>query len=293
MSKETTKLKLSTYDALFGEEEYKELGEKESEVVELPLEKLHVFKGHPFRVKDDEDMYELADSIDKQGVLYPALIRPDEAGEYEIIAGHRRKRGSELAGKSTMPCIILNITHSEAVKIMVSTNIQRPYISISEKAFAFRLEMENAKNEKEGGRTDSWLAEKAGLGRSTIQRYIRLTYLNRELLDLVDIGNIGKTTGETLSHLNDIDKDDLYNFLKIHGIRKVGGEQAVVLKECSQSNKWSSDIIENVFTVSKDKGTKVTLGTKALQKYFPANYDQEKIEAVIFDLLERWSLENK
>lgn len=293
MSKETTKLKLSTYDALFGEEEYKELGEKESEVVELPLEKLHAPKDHPYLVKDDESMYELAASIATEGVLYPALVRPDEAGDYEVIAGNRRRRGSELAGKTTMPCIILYITHYEAVKIMVATNIYRPHISMSEKAFAFRLEMECAKNEKESGRTDSWLAEKAGLGRSTIQRYIRLTYLNRELLDLVDIGNIGITTGEALSYLKDYEQDELYNFMKIHGIRKVGGEQAVVLKECSQSNKWSSDIIENVFTVSKDKSTKVTLGTKALQKYFPANYDQEKIEAVIFDLLERWYRENQ
>ncbi len=257
-------------------------------VNDLPLSYLHEFKDHPFRVVDDESMYELAASIKEKGVLYPILIRPEEMDSYEIIAGHRRKRACELAGKETIPCVILDITHSEAVKIMVYTNIQRPSISISEKAFAFRMEMEAAKAEKDSGRTDSYLAEKAGLGRSTIQRYIRLTYLDRKLLDLIDSNNIGITTGEVLSFLSSKEQKSLLDYMNTNRISKISGEQAAKLKECSQNKKMDAEAMKQIFFPEKEKKVKVTLNAKTLSKYFPDDYSQDDMEQVIFELLEKW-----
>jgi len=287
MGKQTTKLNLAQvdiYSTLFEEEPI----QNEHEVIELPLRNLHEFKDHPFRVVDDESMYELAASIQEKGVIYPILVRPEEMDSYEIIAGHRRKRGCELAGKETIPCVILDITHSEAVKIMVYTNIQRPSISISEKAFAFRMEMDAAREEKESGRTDAYLAEKAGLGRSTIQRYIRLTYLNRKFLDLLDNGSIGITTGETLSYLQPDEQDELAGYMEANHISKVSGEQAVKLKEQSQDNKWDQKTLQQIFSPDKDKKLKITLNARKLSKYFPGNYSQDDVEQVIFKLLEDW-----
>lgn len=287
MAKQTTQLNLEAvdiYNTLFDDKSDK-LG---NEVIELPLNCLYEFTDHPFRVVDDESMYELAASIQEQGVIYPILVRPLEMGVYEIIAGHRRKRGCELAGRESIPCIILDITHKEAVKIMVYTNIQRPSISISEKAFAFRLEMEAAKGEKESGRTDAYLAEKAGLGRSTIQRYIRLTYLERPLLDLVDDGSIGVTTGEMLSYLSMMEQEELIQYMKENHICKINGEQAATLKECTQKGKLSHKILKQIFFPNKEKKLKVTLNSQTLSKYFPDDYSQNDMEQVIFGLLEDW-----
>lgn len=287
MGKQTTKLNLDQVDI------YSTLFENvpdqnEYEVTELPLSYLHEFKEHPFRVEDDESMYELAASIQEKGVIYPILVRPEEMDSYEIIAGHRRKRACELAGRETIPCVILDITHNEAVKIMVYTNIQRPNISISEKAFAFRMEMESAKEEKESGRTDAYLAEKAGLGRSTIQRYIRLTYLNRKLLDLLDDGSIGITTGETLSYLQISEQEELIKYMDTEHIKKISGEQAVKLKDYSQNKRWDPNALKQIFFPDKEKKLKVTLSEKTLSKYFPDHYSQDDMEQVIFGLLEDW-----
>lgn len=285
--KETTKLKLNVYDDLFGTIGV-ELGRTDME--EIPMEQLCEFQNHPFRVCDNAAMYELADSIAKQGVIYPALVRRDGADRFELIAGHRRKRASELAGKKTLPCIIMDITYAEAVKIMISTNIQRPEIVISEKAFAFRMEMEYTKENKTNvGRTDSFLAEQAGLGRSTIQRYIRLTYLNPELLTMVDEGKIGVTVGETLSYLKSSEQDDLYQFLAANQKYSVNGEQANTLKEYSAAARWYPEIFMNLFAVKGNLPAKVTINAKTLRKYFPETYSQEGMEQVIFSLLEKWS----
>lgn len=292
MGKQTTKLNLDQidiYNTLFEETQDK----NESEVIELPLSYLHEFKDHPFRVVDDESMYELAASIQEKGVIYPILVRPEEMDSYEIIAGHRRKRGCELAGKETIPCVILDVTHSEAVKIMVYTNIQRPSISISEKAFAFRMEMDAAKEEKESGRTDVYLAEKAGLGRSTIQRYIRLTYLKRKLLDLLDDGSIGITAGEALSYLQTDEQNDLICYMDTNHINKISGEQATKLKEYSQDKKWDQKVLQKIFFPDKEKKLKVTLNSRTLSKYFPDNYSQEDMEQVIFGLLEDWTKKDR
>ena len=288
MAKQTTKLDFGTID-IYGTLFDKAPDKVESEVIELSLNALHEFKDHPFRVVDDESMYELAASIQEKGVIYPILVRPEEMGYYEIIAGHRRKRACELAGMETIPCIILDITHAEAVKIMVYTNIQRPSISISEKAFAFRMEMEVAREEKESGRTDAYLAEKAGLGRSTIQRYIRLTYLKRPLLDLVDDGSIGITTGEMLSYIQMAEQEALIAYMDINHIRKISGEQAAALKEYSQNGGLDHMALKQIFFPDKEKKLKVTLNSQILSKYFPDNYSQDDMEQVIFGLLEDWN----
>lgn len=287
MAKQTTKLNLEPidiYGTLFDEVP----DSNESEVIELPLRCLHEFKDHPFRVTDDESMYELAASIQEKGVIYPILVRPEEMDSYEIIAGHRRKRGCELAGRETIPCIILDITHNEAVKIMVYTNIQRPCISISEKAFAFRMEMEAARGEKESGRTDAYLAEKAGLGRSTIQRYIRLTYLNRKLLNMLDDGFMGITTGEALSYLQADEQEELLRYMDTNHISKISGDQAAGLKDYSQNKKLDQAALKEIFFPDKEKKRKVTLNSNTLSKYFPDDYSQDDMEQIIFELLEDW-----
>lgn len=287
MAKQTTKLNLESidiYSTLFDEAS----DSNESEIIELPLSYLHEFKDHPFRVTDDESMYELAASIQEKGVIYPILVRPEEMDSYEIIAGHRRKRGCELAGRETIPCIILDITHNEAVKIMVYTNIQRPSISISEKAFAFRMEMEAARGEKESGRTDTYLAEKAGLGRSTIQRYIRLTYLNRKLLNMLDDGSMGITTGEALSYLRADEQEGLLRYMDINHISKISGEQAAALKEYSQNKRLDGAALKQIFFPDREKKRKVTLNSNTLSKYFPDDYSQDDMEQVIVGLLEDW-----
>lgn len=305
MGKSTTKLKLDPYATFFGDKnitdemqtvmteiEKYDLDGKSGQVVRLPLKKLRTFKDHPFHVKDDEAMYELAASIRQEGVLYPGIARP-EGDMFEVIAGHRRWRGSELAEAEDMPFIILDITHEQAVRIMLATNIQRPHISVSEKAFAFRLDMENAREEKESGRTDSWLAEKAGLGRSTIQRYIRLTYLSKSLLDMVDAGSIGTTPGEALSYLPVEEQEALVGFMSVHSITKVSNEQAAALKAASKSKEWSMQLLEQVFLIrKKNTSGSVTLPHKVIERYFPQSYSRKEMETVIVKLLEEWSEQN-
>lgn len=199
-----SKIKIDSFDDLFGRSTEEHSNQAE-QVVEVPLKDLHTFENHPFRVLDDAKMEETVESIKKYGVLMPGIARPRKEGGYEIIAGHRRKRGSELAGKSTMPVFIRNYTDDEATIIMVDTNIQREDILPSEKAKAYAMKYEALKHQgkREGGSTFETIGEPAGESGKTVQRYIRLAGLLDELLDMVDKKRLGFIPGVDISYLTE------------------------------------------------------------------------------------------
>ncbi len=192
------KIKLGGYDALFGEPE----GEQ---IVEAPLDNLHNFKNHPFRVSDDEKMEETVESVKQYGVLVPGIARPRKGGGYEIISGHRRKRASELAGRETMPVVVRQYSDDEATIIMVDANIQREDILPGEKAKAYRMKYEAMKHQgkKAGGRTIEEMGEDAGESAKTVQRYLWLSHLSDGLLDLVDRKKLGFMQGVDISFLTE------------------------------------------------------------------------------------------
>ena len=209
------KLNLTSYDEIFQTEENR-IEATQEKVIDIPLTELHPFKNHPFKVTDDESMLETAESITKHGVLVPVIARPREEGGYELISGHRRKRASELAGKETLPCIVRNLDDDAATIIMVDSNIQRENILPSERAFAYKLKLEAMKRQagrpsKENGsqvgnnlmgvKSSDILAEQMGESKSTIFRFIRLTELVPELLDMVDAKKIAFNPAVELSYL--------------------------------------------------------------------------------------------
>lgn len=195
------KIKLEEFDDLFGRPLEQEGAEK---VIHVPLVELHTFKDHPFQVREDKKMEETTESIREYGVLVPGIARPRAGGGYEIIAGHRRKRGSELAGKTEMPVIVRNYTDDEATIIMVDSNIQREDILPSEKARAYKMKYEALKHQgkKGGGNTLDEVGEAAGESGKTVQRYIWLSRLSDALLEMVDNKKIGMMQGIDLSFLD-------------------------------------------------------------------------------------------
>ena len=211
LEKQREKVELASVDDLFSTEESRADAQREK-VVEIPLSELHPFKGHPFKVKDDEAMMETADSIKQYGVLVPAIARPDPEGGYELVAGHRRHRASELAEKETMPVIVRDLDDDAATIIMVDSNLQRESLLPSERAFAYKMKLDAMKHQGERVdltssqvgtklRADEILAQQAGSSRNQVQRYIRLTELIPELMDMVDEKKIALNPAYELSFL--------------------------------------------------------------------------------------------
>ena len=298
-------IQLTSYDELLGLEETPE--KSMNQVVEINLEKLYPFKNHPFHVNDDEKMDETVESIKTYGVLTPALVRPRPEGGYEMISGHRRKRGCELCGKTTLPALVRNYTDDEAVIIMVDSNIQRENLLYSEKAFAYRMKYEALK--RQGRRTDltlvqvepklkkRWAAEMVGteVGEtmSTIKRYIRLTYLSNYLLEFVDKNELPFTVAVDLSYLKSNEQSLLLAF--IGTTKKMpNGSQAKKLKELSQEKELTGEDIEKILRgEAKVNYQKISFSEKQLQKYFPPDYKKEQIEKIIFQLLDSWKAQTE
>ena len=259
----------------------------------MPLSLIHDFKDHPFRVPDDAKMAEMVDSIKLHGVLVPGIVRPDPDGGYEAVAGHRRRRGAALAGLTEMPVIIKNLTDDEATVIMVDSNIQREDILPSEKAWAYRMKYEAlkrmGKDNLHGGRNDQVLAEQSGESRNTIQRYIRLTYLIKPFLDMVDEGKMGKNVAsDYLSYLKDFEQEWLLNVINKTG-HVPNGEQGARLKEFSQNGRLTESIMELVLAGEEPtEKKKISFSSKALRKYFPPEYSAEQMEETIYKLLQEW-----
>jgi ParB family chromosome partitioning protein len=292
-------LNLTSYDEIFQTEENRVEATQEK-VIDIPLTQLHPFKNHPFKVTDDESMLETAESITKHGVLVPVIARPREEGGYELISGHRRKRASELAGNETLPCIVRNLDDDAATIIMVDSNIQRENILPSERAFAYKLKLEAIKHQGQRNdltsgqigtksRADEKLADSVGDSARNVQRFIRLTELVPELLDMVDAKKIAFNPAVELSYLMPHEQVQLMEAMDMEQSTP-SLSQAQRLKKYSQDGKLTFDVMTAIMSEDK-KGEldKVTLTGEKLKKYFPKSYTPQQMEETIIKLLEGWS----
>lgn len=282
-----SKIKIDTYDDLFGNDNVEDSSLEQ--IISVPLTDLYTFNDHPFRVVDDEKMEETMESIKKYGVLVPGIARPRAEGGYEIIAGHRRKRGSERAGMSEMPVIVRNYTDDEATIIMVDSNIQREDILPSEKAKAYFMKYEAMKHQgsKSGGLTLDEIGEKAGESGKTVQRYIWLSRLSDELLELVDNKKIGFVQGVDISFLTEEQQQWVLVILQENTV-SLSATQSGKLKEYGKKGELTLPMVRLILTEQKQKERKVVIKADKISQYFPADYDSEDIESVIYQLLEEW-----
>lgn len=294
-------IKLNTVDDLFSTEESRQDANREK-VIEIPLVELYPFKHHPFKVVDDERMLDTADSIREYGVLVPAIARPREEGGYELVAGHRRKRGCELAGLSTMPVIVRNLDDDAATIIMVDSNIQRESLLPSERAFAYRMKLEAIERVKGrpknvgqvvpdyfGKRTTEIIADGTGESYKQVQRFIRLTELIPELLDMVDNRKIAFNPAMELSYLKPHEQTMLLDAMDSEQATP-SLSQAQRLKQFSRDGKLTEESMLAIMSEEKKSDLdRVTLNTTTLRKYFPKSYTPQKMEQVILKLLESWS----
>lgn len=283
-------IQLTSYDDLLGINS--EESEDTEKIIIAPLTELYTFKDHPFRVVDDEKMEETTESIRQYGVLMPGIARPRAEGGYELIAGHRRKRGSELAGRSEMPIIVRNYTDDEATIIMVDSNIQREDILPSEKAKAYKMKFEAMKHQGSKAEKNTYdeVGEAAGDNGKMVQRYIRLAELIPELLNMVDEKKLGFISGVDISYLSAEEQTLLYK--KIMELNVVpNGTQAATLKKYSLSGELNAGVIDLLLSEEKPKAKKVTLKADRIKEYFTAEYSNDEIEEVIYELLEKWKQE--
>ena len=262
----------------------------ENTISMVPLKNLYTFENHPYRVLDDEKMMELVESIKENGVLEPAIVRLRALGGYEIISGHRRKRACELAGLDEMPVFVKNLSDDDAAIMMVDANNQREELLYSEKAWAYRIKYEAMKHQGKSslGNTSEQLGNETGKSIRQIQRYVRLTYLQEELLDLVDRKKITFKAAEKLSFLNEKEQGMLMDAILEYKVFP-NDTMADKMKTLSSVGALDEKQIGNVLLQDMQKGKSFSLSVKAIQKYFPEEYSAEDIEKVIIGLLEKWN----
>ncbi len=301
MKSSAKKVKLASVDDLFSTEESRaDVGREK--VMEIPLAELHAFEGHPFKVKDDEAMLETAESVRQYGVLVPAIARPRAEGGYELIAGHRRHRASELAEKETMPVIVRDLDDDAATIIMVDSNLQRESLLPSERAFAYKMKLDAMKHQGEradltcaqvghkldGKKSRDILAEQVGQSRNQIQRFIRLTELIPPLLDMVDEKKIAFNPAYELSFLTKEEQATLMETMDYEQATP-SLSQAQRMKKFSQEGKLTGDVMLAIMSEEKKCDLdKVTFTSDTLRKYFPKSYTPKKMEETIIKLLEQW-----
>ena len=287
------KIKLTSIDELLGVV-------NEESAMEIEIRKIHSFADHPFKVMDDEKMDELVASIRENGVLVPVLLRPDEHGGYEMVSGHRRMHASILAGFDTVPAIVREMTNDEAVIAMVDANIQREELLPSEKAFAYKMKLGAMKRQGTRSdltlsqnetklRSDSELSKQVGESRAQIQRYIRLTELIPDLLEMVDSKKLNFTTAVDISYIDKQVQGWLYEYICDNGFIKPN-QITELRKFIGQGNMTQPLMISilNSTTQVKAPSKKVIFNEKKLTKYFPAHYSSADMERVIVSLLEKW-----
>ncbi|NJE74363.1 ParB/RepB/Spo0J family partition protein [Pseudoflavonifractor sp. SW1122] len=288
------KFVLASFDEIFSTQESRDDAKREK-VMEIPLSDLHTFKGHPFKVLDDEKMVETVESIKQYGVLVPAIARPDPDGGYEIVSGHRRHRASQLAGMETMPVIVRDLDDDAAIIIMVDSNLQRETLLPSERAFAYKMKRDALNHQ---GATSPQLGEKlltvekigldAGDSKNQVLRYIRLTKLIPQLLDMVDVKKIAFNPAYELSFLAVEEQEQLLDAMESEQSTP-SLSQAQRLKQLSQEGICTPEAMCAILREEKKRDVeKVTLGADTLRKYFPKNYTPARIEATIISLLEQW-----
>ena len=284
------KIKMGSFDDLFGGNAAQENGTEQ--IINAPLSELHTFKDHPFRVQDDEKMEETTESIRQYGVLVPGIARPREGGGYEIIAGHRRRRGSELAGKTEMPVIVRNYTDDEATIIMVDSNIQREDILPSEKARAYKMKYEAMKHQgkKSGRNTLDEVGEATGENAKKVQRYIWLSRLSDGLLVMVDNKKLGFSQGVDISFLTGEAQQWVQAVIEERGCN-VSMAQSAQLKECGKTGELTFAMVRLVLSEEKPKERKITIKSDKIGRYFSDSYSNEEIEDIIISLLDKWKEE--
>ncbi|MCI6094239.1 MAG: ParB/RepB/Spo0J family partition protein [Clostridium sp.] len=272
---------------------------RQEAIVNIALSELYDFPNHPFKVRDDEAMQETAESIRQYGVLVPAIVRPREEGGYEIIAGHRRKHGSELAGLKKLPCIIREMDNDTATILMVDSNIQRENILPSERAQAYKMKLEAIK--RQGARTDltspqfaakfradDEVAKSSDVSGDTVRRYIRLTELSPELQQMVDEKKIGMTPAVEISYLKPEEQQMLLTAIDSEQATP-SLSQAQRMKKLSREGKLNDDSMLDIMMEQKKPETyNVVLSADKLRKYFPRSYTPQKMEETILKLLDAW-----
>jgi len=297
MPKKGANISLSSYDDIFSTQESRQ--ETGEHVIMLPLDAIHPFKNHPFRIVDDEEMQKTADSIREYGVLVPAIVRPLENGEYEMISGHRRRYASMLAGKETMPVIVREMDDDTATILMVDSNLQREHILPSERAKAYQMKMEALKHQGQRRdltscqvgtklRADEQVAQVIGQSARSVQRFIRLNNLIPEIMDMVDEKKIAFNPAVELSYLK---PEEQREFLEAMDYAQTtpSVSQAQRIKKLSQQGQSSLEAMCEVMDeVKKPPDEKLVIKSDVLRKYFPKSYTPQQMEAVIMKLLEQW-----
>lgn len=292
------KVKLTSIDEMLGVL-------NEESAMEIEISRIHSFKDHPFKVLDDGKMQDLVDSVKENGVLTPVLIRPMANDQYEMISGHRRMHAAAIAGLTTIPAIIRELSDDEAVIAMVDANIQREELLPSEKAFAFKMKLnamkrqagrptKNASQNGTNKRSDELLASEVGISRNQIQRYIRLTELIPELLELVDKKKLQFTVAVDISYLDREIQKWIYEYIRDNGFIKPG--QISALRKHLETETISQNFMISIFNnciAPKTQNRKVTISEKKLTKYFPLEYSEEQMERIIVSLLEKWKTEQE
>ena len=304
MKGSAAKIQMTSLDDLFGGATPQAASDQ---IQEISLTELHSFKDHPFHVVDDEKMQEMAESVEQYGVLVPGIVRPRPESGYELVAGHRRKRASELAGRETMPVIVRELDDDEATIIMVDSNLQREKILPSEKAFAYKLKLEAMKRKAgrpkkdncvrlahnlAGKKSRDILAEQVGESQDQIRRYIRLTYLLPALLQMVDDNKLAFRPAVEVSALTKEEQELLLSTMNRLAVIPTL-EQAQRLKAHSQNGQLNSSVMEDVLAEKKPGAGQITLKKKCLSQYFPKEYTQQQMEEVILSLLETWKSQQK
>ena len=290
-------LALKGLDDLFSTEENRQEEQRE-QVQQIPIGELFPFKNHPFKVLDDESMQRTVESVEQYGVLSPLIARPRPEGGYEIISGHRRQHAAQLAGLDALPVIVRNMDDDAAVLLMVDSNLQRENILPSERAFAYKMKLEALKNQ--GARSDLTLVqvapklstekigEEVGMSKDNVKRYIRLTNLVPELLDMVDEKKIAFNPAVELSYLDEAQQRDFLEAME-DTQNAPSLSQAQRLKKLAQEGHFSYDVAFAVMgEEKKDELDKVVIKNDTLRKYFPRSYTPKQMEDTIIKLLDQW-----
>ena len=301
MKSSARKIQLTSYDDLFKNDEER-LADTQERIQMLSPEKMLPFPNHPFKVIDDDKMMDMVESIKEYGVLVPIIVRPVENGNYEIVSGHRRHHAAVLAGQEEIPAIVREMDEDAAVLVMVDSNLQRENILPSEKAFAYRMKLEAgertlgrpSKNNvgqvvpnSFGKRTTEIIGEQTGESYKQIQRYIRLTHLIPDILEMVDNKNIAFNAAVEISYLSEKEQKLLHDNMDVNECSP-SLSQAKRLKKYSQEGKLTEDVIDAIMTEEKETDTKLVLKGDTIKKYFPKEYTPMQMQQVITKLLENW-----
>ena len=297
MPKGSLNVSLKGADDIFSTEESRQEQQRE-QVQQIPIGELFPFKNHPFKVLDDESMQRTVESVEQYGVLSPLIAHPRPEGGYEIISGHRRQHAAQLAGLDALPVIVRNMDDDAAVLLMVDSNLQRENILPSERAFAYKMKLEALKNQ--GARSDltsvqvapklstEKIGEEVGMSKDNVKRYIRLTNLVPELLDMVDEKKIAFNPAVELSYLDEAQQRDFLEAME-DTQNAPSLSQAQRLKKLAQEGHFSYDVAFAVMgEEKKDELDKVVIKNDTLRKYFPRSYTPKQMEDTIIKLLEQW-----